>query len=94
MPTARFLGIQLRKLAGGTELSLEGDTVGKLLEALIAKAGPEMEHLLFSEGGLSRDARILKNGRNIGLLDALATPLEQRDTVTVYFFGSRSYPGG
>jgi molybdopterin converting factor small subunit len=79
---------------GGTELSLEGGTVDQLLAALIATAGPAMEHLLFVDGALSRDARVLKNGRNIGLLEGLATSLEPNDTVTVYFFGSRAYPGG
>ena len=93
MPTARFLGGHLRKLAGGTELTLAGKTVGEILDALVSKAGPSMGSLLFVEGALSRDARILKNGRNIGLLDGLATPLETNDTVTVYFFGSRAYPG-
>lgn len=94
MPTLRLLGGRLRELAGGTELSVGGETVGEALNALVSKADPGLDSLLFVDGALSRDARILKNGRNIGLLDGLATPLETTDTVTVYFFGSRAYPGG
>ena len=37
---------------------------------------------------------ILKNGRNVALLDGLETEIEENDTVTVYFFGHRSFPGG
>ncbi len=94
MPTARFLGGPLRKLAGGTEVPLEGGSVRELLRALLTQAGPGMEALLFADGALSRDARILKNGRNVALLDGLETELEEHDTVTVYLFGSRSFPGG
>ena len=94
VPTARFLGTRLRALAGGSEVPLEGESVGELLQALVTKAGPTMDALLFSEGTLARDARILKNGRNVALLDGLETALDERDTVTVYFFGNRSYPGG
>ena len=94
MATARVLGGRLRKLAGGAELSLEGSSVGELLRALATKAGPTMEALLFANGALSRDARILKNGSNVALLDGLETEIEEHDTVTVYFFGQRSFPGG
>ena len=94
MPLARLLGGRLRRLAGGTEIPLDGETVGEVLRALVAQAGPTMDSLLFYEGALSRDARILKNGRNVALLDGLETPLGASDTLTVYFFGSRSFPGG
>ena len=94
MPTARVLGGRLRELAGGAEVSLAGSSVGELLRALVKKTGPTMEALLFADGALSRDARILKNGRNVALLDGLETEIEENDTVTVYFFGHRSFPGG
>jgi molybdopterin converting factor small subunit len=96
MPTARLLGPGLRRLVGGAEFELPGETVGALLGALAERGGETLRRQLFTDDAqhLNRDARILVNGRNAALLDGLATPLGERDTVTVYFFGARSFPGG
>ncbi len=94
MPTARLLGTALRRLVGGAELSLEGATVAEVLRALCGRGGAELEAALLEGPALGRDARVLLNGRSVTDLEGLETPVGPDDTVTVYFFGARSLPGG
>ena len=96
LPITKLLGPGLRRLLGAAELELPGETVGALLHELAERGGDKLRQQLFpgDDEDLSQDARILVNGRNAALLEGLATPLSARDTVTVYFFGARSFPGG
>mgnify|MGYP001194562518 CR=1 FL=1 len=48
MPAVRLLGAALRRLAGGAEIEVAGGDVAELLDALAARAGPELAALIFA----------------------------------------------
>jgi molybdopterin converting factor small subunit len=88
----------LRNTLGGGErrLTLSADSVGDLLEALVAES-PDRERAaqaILPEGVLHQDLQVLVNGRNIELLEGAATRLCDADTVTLHHVGARGYPGG
>jgi len=43
---------------------------------------------------LSRDLRILLNGRSVAFLDGLDTPVAESDCLTLHLAGIRGFPGG
>lgn len=43
---------------------------------------------------LSRDLRVLVNGRSVAFLDGLETAVAETDTVTLHLSGIRGFPGG
>jgi hypothetical protein len=43
---------------------------------------------------LSRDLRVLVNGRSVAFLEGLETPVGESDYVTLHFSGIRGFPGG
>lgn len=62
----------------------EGDTVGSLLERLVARY-PRMRPLLFERPGvLYRHVMIVKNGRDIRDGEGLATPIGPDDDMAVF----------
>jgi molybdopterin synthase sulfur carrier subunit len=75
---------QLRALTGGVgELSLEGATVGELLEALDA-AHPGMADRLFDDAGaLRRFVNVFVDDEDVRFLDGLATPVSAGQTVSI-----------
>ncbi len=96
-----MLGSALRKLAGGTQWTVAGSSVREVIESLAdrgesltERGESRLRDVIYDSEGLHRDLRVLVNGRSIGLLDGLDTPLAEEDTVSVYLFGARGYPGG
>lgn len=82
--TVRFFSTT-KKLFGAGELEIDAGgvaDVGELLD-LVCDA-PEKTRGVFSGAGTLRsDMTVLVNGRNIGLLDGLRTPVTAGDVVAV-----------
>ena len=95
-------------MLGGKEVEVRSGAVGSLLDQLVERGGEELAAVLFEPASvepttsvgtdgvraLSRDLRVLVNGRSVAFLDGLETAVEESDTVTLHLSGIRGFPGG
>lgn len=74
----------LRQHTGGLDLvEAQGETVGAVLEALVAEY-PDTRPQLFSEDGdLNRFVNVYLNDEDVRVLDGLATGASASDTVMI-----------
>ena len=79
MPVVKLYA-NLRKLAGTKELSINGVTVGAVLEELIRQSPPVGE-IILRDGEIGPHIVITLNGHNI--ID-LETPVTEHDTVAIF----------
>ncbi|HTS14479.1 MAG TPA: ubiquitin-like small modifier protein 1 [Candidatus Sulfotelmatobacter sp.] len=83
MSTVRIPPV-LRASAGDQkQVSVDGATVGAVLEALVAQHPALRGQLLSAEGDLHRFVNVYLNDQDVRYLDALATPVTERDTITI-----------
>jgi molybdopterin synthase sulfur carrier subunit len=73
----------LRTLTGGAdEVSIEGGTVGEIIENL-EKSHPGIKERLCDEKGVRRFVNIYANEEDIRFLDNLGTKLKDGDSVSI-----------
>jgi len=83
MSTVRIPPV-LRASAGDQkQLQVAGDTVGGVLDTLIAQYPALRGQLLSAEGGLHRFVNVYLNDQDVRYLDALATKVGEADTITI-----------
>jgi sulfur-carrier protein len=83
MSTVRIPPV-LRASAGDQkQLTVEGATVGAVLEALVAQHPALRGQLLSAEGDLHRFVNVYLNDQDVRYLEAMATPVTDRDTITI-----------
>jgi len=82
MPTVKIPPVLRPKTDGESEVSLDGSTVGQVLEAL-ASAHPDTRGQLFSDGELNRYVNVYLNDEDVRVLDGLDTAVADRDTVVI-----------
>jgi len=74
---------QLRPATGGdSTASVDGATVGEVLDALYERYG-ELRSRIAEDGGLRRFVNVYVGGEDIRFLDGLETPVEDGDEVTI-----------
>jgi sulfur-carrier protein len=75
---------QLRTAAGGeSELSVEGGTVGQVLDALFERHGELRDRLSDDNGGLRRFVNVYVDGEDIRFADGLETTVADGDEVQI-----------
>lgn len=75
---------QLRNLSGGAgEVTVEGATVAKVLEALDAEHPGFAERLYDDNGALRRFVNVFLAEEDIRFLDGLATPVADGQTLSI-----------
>ncbi len=79
MPTVKLYA-NLRKLAGGNELSVGGGSVREVLTELI-KDRKALEAALLANGDLGQHVVLILNGRNVTDLD---TPVSADDVLAIF----------
>jgi sulfur-carrier protein len=79
MPTVKLFA-NLRKLAGTKEMSIEGDTVGVVLDRLVA-VSPNLRQILLEKDGLRPHVLVTLNGHNINELN---TQVTEQDVIAVF----------
>ena len=91
MPTVKLYA-NLRKLAGTKEVSIRGDTVGRVLDQLV-NTNPSLQAVLLEKEGLRRHVIITLNGHTISELD---TQVTEQDVIAVFppIAGGTSSPCG
>ena len=74
---------QLRAATGGaSSASVDGGTVGEVLDALYDQFG-ELRERIADDGGLRRFVNVYIGGEDIRFLDGLDTPVADGDEVTI-----------
>jgi sulfur-carrier protein len=74
---------QLRAATDGdATATVEGDTVGEVLDALYDRYG-ELRSRIAEAGGLRRFVNVYKNGEDIRFEDGLDTPVSDGDELTI-----------
>jgi sulfur-carrier protein len=83
MPTVKIPPVLRARTGGDAELSVGGETVGEVLEAL-AEAHPDTRGQLFADdGALNRYVNVYLNDEDVRVLDGLGTAVGQGDTVVI-----------
>jgi len=78
------LPTQLRDAAGGNvSASVQGATLGEVLEALYAEHGELRTRISDESGGLRRFVNVYLKGEDIRFLDGLDTAVSDGDEVTI-----------
>lgn len=98
MARVRLLG-GLAEAAGTNEVKIAAAGVRELISRLAEIGGGQTASLLYEgyeepDSPISRDLRVLVNGRDVDFLGGGETKLEEEDRVTVYLHGGRGFPGG
>jgi sulfur-carrier protein len=83
MSTVRIPPVLRAQVGDRKAIEVEGGTVGAVLEALVEQFPALREQLLGPDGGLHRFVNVYLNDQDVRYLDALATPVRERDTITV-----------
>jgi MoaD family protein len=74
---------QLRSATGGeATASVDGETVGEVLDALYERFG-ELRSRIAEDGGLRRFVNVYVGGDDIRFLDGLDMPVSDGDEVTI-----------
>jgi len=74
---------QLRAATGGaSSASVDGETVGEVLDALYREFG-DLRERIADDGGLRRFVNVYIGGEDIRFLDGLDTPVSDGDEVTI-----------
>ena len=74
----------LRTATGGLkQVEVGGETVGEAIAGLTAAYPSLAEQLLDAQGGLNRFVNVYLNDTDVRHLDALATPIGERDTLVL-----------
>jgi sulfur-carrier protein len=74
---------QLRAATGGApSATVDGDTVGEVLDALYEQFG-ELRERIADDGGLRRFVNVYIGGEDIRFLNGLDTPVSDGDEVTI-----------
>jgi sulfur-carrier protein len=82
MATVKIPPVLRASVGGDKELSADGDNVGDVLRALV-DAHPQTEAQLFSGGELNRYVNVYLNDEDVRVLDGLATPVGDSDTLVI-----------
>ncbi len=83
MPVRVKIPSQLREATGGeSTASVDGATVGEVLDALYARYG-ELRSRIAEDGGLRRFVNVYVGGEDIRFTEGLDTPVKDGDEVTI-----------
>ena len=83
MSTVRIPPV-LRAVAGNQkQVTIEGETVGGVVQALVTAYPGLRDQLLTPEGALNRFVNVYLNDEDVRYLAELATPAEERDTIVI-----------
>ena len=79
-----FVPTPLRRLTGGqSKLTIAGDNVGTLLQAVDSQYPGVAERVLDSDGNVKRFINIFLNDDEIRTLQGLDTPVQESDKVSI-----------
>ena len=81
MSTVKFPAVLRANVGGAREVDAEGQTIGDVLDGLVATY-PSLKDQLFTEDGeLNRFVTVYHNGQDVRYLAGRATAVDDRDEV-------------
>ena len=81
MTTVKFPAVLRANVGGAREVDAGGQTIGDVLDGLVATY-PSLKDQLFTEDGeLNRFVNVYLNGQDVRYLDGRATAVDDRDEV-------------
>ena len=81
MSTVKFPAVLRANVGGAREVDAHGETIGDVLDGLVATY-PSLKDQLFTEDGeLNRFVNVYLNGQDVRYLDGRATAVDDRDEV-------------
>jgi sulfur-carrier protein len=83
MTAVRIPPVLRAQVGGLKQVDVSGDTVGEVIDALLAQYPSLREQLLTPEGTLNRFVNVYVNGRDVRYEQELATPVTAADTVVL-----------
>lgn len=83
MPSVRVPPVLRQHTGGATVLSVEGDNVGAVLEALVSRHPDTKDQIFSEEGELNRFVNVYLNDEDVRVLDGLDTAVSEDDTVMI-----------
>jgi sulfur-carrier protein len=83
MPSVKVPPVLRQHTGGATEVAVEGETVGAVLEALVAEHPDTKEQLFSEEGELNRFVNVYLNDEDVRVLDGLGTAVADSDTIMI-----------
>ncbi|MFN8111195.1 MAG: MoaD/ThiS family protein [Thermoleophilia bacterium] len=83
MSTVRIPPVLRPAVGGARELTVGGDTVGQVLEALYDEHPAVRQQLVTADGDLHRFVNLYVNDEDVRLTGWLETPVTERDTVLI-----------
>ncbi len=83
MSTVRIPPVLRPAVGGVRELTVDGGTVGEVLEAIYAEHPAVRQQLVTEEGELHRFVNLYVNDEDVRMLEWLDTPVGERDTVLI-----------
>ena len=83
MPTVKVPPILRQHTDGQSELSVEGSTVGEVLQKMADQYPSTRDQLFSAEGDLNRYVNVYLNDEDVRVLDGLETGASSSDTVVI-----------
>jgi sulfur-carrier protein len=81
LSTVKFPAVLRANVGGAREVDADGETIGDVLDGLVATY-PSLKDQLFTEDGeLNRFVNVYLNGQDVRYLDGRATAVDDRDEV-------------
>jgi sulfur-carrier protein len=81
LSTVKFPAVLRANVGGAREVDADGQTIGDVLDVLVATY-PSLKDQLFTEDGeLNRFVNVYLNGQDVRYLDGRATAVDDRDEV-------------
>ena len=81
MSTVKFPAVLRANVGGAREVDAEGETIGDVLDGLVATYPSLKDQLYTEDGELNRFVNVYVNGQDVRYLDGTATPVAERDEV-------------
>jgi molybdopterin synthase sulfur carrier subunit len=83
MPTIKVPPVLRSQTNGEAEVTVDGGTVGAVLESLAERYPATREQLFSPEGDLNRYVNVYLNDEDVRVLDGLETSASDSDTVVI-----------
>lgn len=83
MITVRIPPVLRANVGGAKEVTVEGSTVGEVIEGLVARYPALRGQLLTEDGALNRFVNVYLDGQDIRYLQERSTPVRDGDTVII-----------
>ena len=81
MTTVKFPAVLRANVGGAREVEADGETIGDVLDGLVATYPSLKDQLYTEDGELNRFVNVYLNGQDVRYLDGRSTAVDDRDEV-------------